>query len=159
MNAKLLIGLSVILFTFLSCNGQTGEKETEVMLETTVGNIRIKLYNDTPLHRDNFIRNVRDGKYDGVTWHRIIRNFMIQTGEQPVQFAENGDTIKADPSEWIPSEIVYPKYYHKRGMVASAREIQYNKSNTDPTLPIMGGQAYGTILRHEAHPLRQGRQR
>ena len=122
MNAKLLIGLSVILFTFMSCNGQTGEKETEVMLETTAGNIRIKLYNDTPLHRDNFIKNVKDGKYDGVMWHRIIRNFMIQTGEQPVQIGENGDTAVADPSEWIPAEIVYPKHYHKRGMVAAARE-------------------------------------
>ena len=61
------------------------------MLETTAGNIRIKLYNDTPLHRDNFIKNVKDGKYDGVMWHRIIRNFMIQTGEQPVKFDANGD--------------------------------------------------------------------
>lgn len=122
MNAKLLIGLSVLLFTFMSCNGQTGEKETEVVLETTVGNIRIKLYNDTPLHRDNFIQNVKDGKYDGVMWHRIIRNFMIQTGEQPIQLDDNGDTIAADPSEWIPAEIVYPKHYHKRGMVAAARE-------------------------------------
>lgn len=122
MNTKLLIGCCIILFTFMSCNGQPGEKETEVMLETTAGNIRIKLYNDTPLHRDNFIKNVKDGKYDGVMWHRIIRNFMIQTGEQPLQFDADGDTITADPSEWIPSEIVYPKYYHKRGMVAAARE-------------------------------------
>ena len=98
MSTKLVIGFCVVLFTFVSCNGQTGEKETEVMLETTAGNIRIKLYNDTPIHRDNFIQNVKDGKYDGVTWHRIIRNFMIQTG------------------------IHFPKHYHKRGVVAAARE-------------------------------------
>lgn len=122
MNIKLLIGCCVILFTFMSCNGQTGEKETEVMLETTAGNIRIKLYNDTPIHRDNFIQNVKDGKYDGVTWHRIIRNFMIQTGEQPVQFDANGDTIASDSSEWITAEIHFPRHYHKRGVVAAARE-------------------------------------
>ena len=122
MSTKLVIGFCVVLFTFVSCNGQTGEKETEVMLETTAGNIRIKLYNDTPVHRDNFIQNVKDGKYDGVTWHRIIRNFMIQTGEQPVQFDANGDTIATDPSEWITAEIHFPKHYHKRGVVAAARE-------------------------------------
>ena len=122
MSTKLVIGFCVVLFTFVSCNGQTGEKETEVMLETTAGNIRIKLYNDTPIHRDNFIQNVKDGKYDGVTWHRIIRNFMIQTGEQPVQFDANGDTIATDPSEWITAEIHFPKHYHKRGVVAAARE-------------------------------------
>ena len=122
MNTKIFIGLFAVLFTFMSCSGQTGEKETEVMLETTAGNIRIKLFNDTPLHRDNFIRNVKDGKYDGVMWHRIIRNFMIQTGEQPVQFDANGDTIATDPSEWITAEIHFPKHYHKRGVVAAARE-------------------------------------
>lgn len=157
MNTKIFIGLFTVLFTFMSCSGQTGDKETEVMLETTAGNIRIKLYNDTPLHRDNFIRNVKDGKYDGVMWHRIIRNFMIQTGEQPIQFDTNGDTLAPDPSEWIPAEIVYPKYYHKRGMVAAAREgddVNPEKKSDHYQFYIVTGRSFNDDQLRELHAAR-----
>lgn len=103
-----------------SCNGQSGGEETEVVLETTAGDIRIKLYNDTPGHRDNFIRNVKEGKYDGVTFHRVVRNFMVQTGDPDTKEGMVKDTAKA--VETIAAEIVYPKYFHKKGMVAAARE-------------------------------------
>ena len=109
----------------VGCTSQQGEKETEVVLETTVGEIRLKLYNDTPGHRDNFVQNVKDGLYTGVTFHRVIRNFMIQTGDPKtrpqgyeVKLNEQGDTIP----EWIPAEIVWPKHSHVRGMLAAARE-------------------------------------
>ncbi len=139
---KLIFGIVSLLFIFTACSGQTGEKETEVMLETTMGNIRIKLYNDTPIHRDNFIRNVKAGKYDNRTWHRIIHNFMIQTGEQP---SDSSDTLQTDTSGWIEAEIVYPTHFHKRGMVAAAREGDdvnpYKKS--DPTqFYIVTGRTY-----------------
>ncbi len=139
---KLIFGIVSLLFIFTACSGQTGEKETEVMLETTMGNIRIKLYNDTPIHRDNFIRNVKAGKYDNRTWHRIIHNFMIQTGEQP---SDGSDTLQTDTSGWIEAEIVYPTHFHKRGMVAAAREGDdvnpYKKS--DPTqFYIVTGRTY-----------------
>ena len=109
----------------VGCTSQQGEKETEGVLETTVGEIRLKLYNDTPGHRDNFVQNVKDGLYTGVTFHRVIRNFMIQTGDPKtrpqgyeVKLNEQGDTIP----EWIPAEIVWPKHSHVRGMLAAARE-------------------------------------
>ena len=119
--------VAVLLLTATSCNGQNDEPETEVLLETTAGNIRIKLYNDTPLHRDNFIQNVRDGKYDGVTFHRIIRNFMIQTGdpntrpgyEDDLQAANEGT---AQPTPTVEAEILFPTHFHRRGVVAAARE-------------------------------------
>lgn len=107
------------------CTSRQGEKETEVVLETTVGEIRLKLYNDTPGHRDNFVQNVKDGLYTGVTFHRVIRNFMIQAGDPKtrpqgyeVKLNEQGDTIP----EWIPAEIVWPEHFHVRGMLAAARE-------------------------------------
>ena len=111
----------------LVCVGctQTGGQETEVVLETTIGEIRLKLYDDTPGHRDNFVQNVKEGKYDGVTFHRVIRNFMVQTGDPKtrpqgyeVKLDENGDTIP----EWIPAEVRWPKHFHVRGALASARE-------------------------------------
>ena len=125
-----------ILFTLLvlcslaasSCTGKNADGETEVLLQTTEGDIRIRLFNDTPLHRNNFIKNVKEGLYDGVTFHRIIRSFMIQTGDpntRPGHEAElaaaEADTTKT-LGETVPAEFVYPKYFHKRGMVAAARE-------------------------------------
>ena len=111
-----------------SCTGKNGDGETEVLLQTTEGDIRIKLFNDTPLHRDNFIKNVKEGKYDGVTFHRIIRSFMIQTGDPNTRPGHEADLAAAEADttntlgETIPAEFVYPKYFHKRGMVAAARE-------------------------------------
>ena len=111
-----------------SCTGKSGDGETEVLLQTTEGDIRIKLFNDTPLHRDNFIKNVKEGKYDGVTFHRIIRSFMIQTGDPNTRPGHEAELAAAEADttntlgETIPAEFVYPKYFHKRGMVAAARE-------------------------------------
>jgi peptidylprolyl isomerase len=102
------------------CTGNDTEKETIVTLETTAGTIRMKLYNDTPGHRDNFIKNVNEGLYDGVTFHRVIRNFMIQTGDPFTRPGEVADTTKKDPT--IPAEIVYPTHFHKRGAIGAARD-------------------------------------
>ena len=120
--------LSALLLLATNCQGQQGDREAEVLLETTAGDIRIKLYNDTPLHRDRFLQNVREGLYDGVLFHRIIRSFMIQTGDpntRPGHEAElaaaAADTTNA-LGDTISQEIRFPKYIHKRGVVAAARE-------------------------------------
>lgn len=125
MKKSLFFLLSMLLF--VSCNGQKREgASTEVVLETTLGDIHIVLFDDTPGHRDNIVKNVKDGKYDGVTFHRVIRNFMIQTGD-PATKGGNGvvqasDSAAKAPTERIPAEIVYPKYFHQRGFVGAARD-------------------------------------
>lgn len=91
-------------------------------IKTTVGDIRIKLYDDTPKHRDNFLKLVKDGFYNGVLFHRVIKDFMVQTGDPE---SVNADSTKmlggGDPGYQIDAEILYPKYYHKYGALAAAR--------------------------------------
>lgn len=95
----------------------------EVLLETDSGNIRIQLYNETPLHRDNFLRLVRSGAYDGVLFHRVIKDFMIQTGDMGSKTAKPGQALGDTPESYsLPAEIHYPELLHRRGAVAAARE-------------------------------------
>ncbi len=94
----------------------------EVLLETTLGNIRIALYNDTPLHRDNFLKWVKNGYYTGCIFHRVIKNFMVQAGDPSTRKVTPGKEEKFDTAYTVPAEIRYPKYYHKRGQLCAARE-------------------------------------
>ena len=93
----------------------------EVVIETSLGNITIALYNETPLHRDNFIKLANDHFYDGVLFHRVIQNFMIQAGDPNSKDATKGQRLgNGGPGYTIPAEFV-SKYSHKRGAVAAAR--------------------------------------
>ena len=95
----------------------------EVLMETSMGNIRLALYNETPLHRDNFIKNVREGVYDGLLFHRVISSFMIQGGDTVSRNAAPGQQLgDTEESYSIPAEIRYPQLFHKRGALAAARE-------------------------------------
>lgn len=95
----------------------------QVLLQTSKGDIVVELYNETPRHRDNFLKLVRAGYYDGILWHRVIADFMIQTGDSTTRNAKPGVSVgEYDLDYRIPAEIVYPKYFHKRGVLAAARE-------------------------------------
>lgn len=95
----------------------------EVVLETSMGNVRIVLHNETPLHRDNFLKLVREGYYDGNLFHRVISSFMIQTGDSTSRHAQPGAPAgDYSPDYTLPAEIRYPTLYHHRGAVAAARE-------------------------------------
>lgn len=95
----------------------------EVVLETSMGNVRIVLHNETPLHRDNFLKLVREGYYDGNLFHRVISSFMIQTGDSTSRHAQPGAPAgDYSPDYTLPVEIRYPALYHHRGAVAAARE-------------------------------------
>ena len=99
------------------------DDDTVVLIETSSGEIKVKLYNDTPKHRDNFIKNVKNHMYDGIIFHRVVKNFMIQTGDPSARDVPQGAPAGGGDVSWtVPAEIVYPKYFHKYGALAAARE-------------------------------------
>lgn len=122
-----------ILFTLMACclmactgnqkkttDMETGN-ETLVRLETTMGNITVKLYNETPKHRDNFIKLVKEGTYDSTLFHRVIKNFMIQAGDPQSKTATDTTTLgNGDVGYTLPAEF-NPKFFHKKGTLAAAR--------------------------------------
>ncbi|WP_455541536.1 peptidylprolyl isomerase [Prevotella fusca] len=119
---KILYSLFLALIA-ANIQAQTDTLRHEVLLETDSGNIRIQLYNETPLHRDNFLRLVRSGAYDGVLFHRVIKDFMIQTGDMGSKTAKPGQALGDTPESYsLPAEILYPELLHRRGAVAAARE-------------------------------------
>lgn len=115
--------LSFFLLLSLPSFSQDVLPRPQVLLETDSGNIRIELYNETPLHRDNFLKNVHEGIYDGVLFHRVIPNFMVQTGDTLSRHAVPGQVLgESKEGEKIPAEIRFPEIFHKRGSIAAARE-------------------------------------
>jgi len=122
MNKNLL--LILLLVTGLcKTHAIINEPAPIVALETTYGKITLKLYPETAKHRDNFLKLVNQGFYNGVLFHRVIANFMIQAGDPKSKNAPANTTLGAgDVGYTIPAEFVYPQYYHKRGALAAARE-------------------------------------
>lgn len=121
---KLLLSLLLALFVAnVQAQSMTDTLRHEVLLETDSGNIRIQLFNETPRHRDNFLKLVRSGAYNGVLFHRVVKDFMIQTGDLGSKNAKPGQALGDTPETYsLPAEIVYPKLLHRRGAVAAARE-------------------------------------
>lgn len=98
------------------------EKRTLVKLETTMGNITVALYNETPKHRDNFIKLVKEGVYDSTLFHRVIKQFMIQAGDPDSKNASDTAMLgSGDVGYTIPAEF-NPKFFHKKGVLAAARQ-------------------------------------
>lgn len=98
------------------------EPEKIVLITTTMGEIKVKLFNDTPQHRDNFLKHVKEHRYDSLLFHRVIKQFMIQAGDVTSKNASAADRLgDGDLGYTVPAEIVYPKYFHKKGMLCAAR--------------------------------------
>lgn len=98
------------------------------IIETTLGNITVSLYDDTPLHRDNFKKLVGENYYDGIRFHRVIRDFMIQTGD-PLSRHDEKRAMHGTggPSYRIPAEI---RHANKKGTLAAARDNNPEKASS-----------------------------
>lgn len=114
------------------------DKMTKVLISTSLGDITIALYDETPKHKENFIKLVEENYYDSVLFHRIIKEFMIQTGDPDSKGAAAGQPLgMGGPDYRIPAEFV-PSLYHKRGAVAAARM----GDNVNPAKESSGSQFY-----------------
>lgn len=121
-------------------------KETIVVMDTTLGKITLKLYNDTPQHRDNFIKLAKAGQYEGLLFHRVIKDFMIQGGDVTSKDAPMNKQLGAgDLGYTIPAEFIYPQYYHKKGALCAARtgdEVNPQKASSASQFYIVTGKKY-----------------
>src|SRR5215217_8879457 len=98
------------------------DRKRDVQLVTTEGLIVLRLYDSTPLHRDNFLRLVKSHYYDSVLFHRVIKNFMIQSGDPQSKNAKPGLALgEGGPAYTIPAEF-RPSLFHKKGVLAAARQ-------------------------------------
>ena len=138
--SKLFIPLSLLLFIVsFSCSSKKMEnKEQLVLIETSLGKIKIKLYNQTPLHRDNFLKLVKEKYYDGILFHRVMNDFMIQAGDPDSRSAKPEQQLgNGGPGYTIPAEFL-PELIHKKGALAAARQ----GDQTNPEKKSSGSQFY-----------------
>lgn len=159
-------GTVIVLLTLFACclaackPGQKENKdmneETKLKIETTAGDIIVKLYNETPKHRENFIKLAQNGTYEGTLFHRVIKDFMIQAGDPESKNAPKGQMLgSGDVGYTIPAEFVYPKYFHKRGALSAARQgdqVNPEKASSGCQFYIVTGKVYNdsTLLNMEA---------
>ena len=125
---------------------ETQTKETQVVMKTSLGTIKLKLYNETPQHRDNFIKLVKEGQYNGLLFHRVIKDFMVQGGDVTSKDAPMSKQLGAgDLGYTVPAEFVYPKYFHKKGALSAARtsdEVNPEKESSASQFYIVTGKVY-----------------
>jgi cyclophilin family peptidyl-prolyl cis-trans isomerase len=118
---KIIILIFSLFALIISVSGQTLSKET-VIIETKYGKMKIKLYEETPLHKANFLKLVNQKVFDSLMFHRVINGFMIQGGDIISKYAKPGDSLgHGDMGYTIPAEF-NTKLIHKKGALAAARE-------------------------------------
>lgn len=131
---KLLLFLFIIPFmmniTGIAQPKGTGQAQVKFLIHTDLGDMKGVLYNETPLHRDNFVKLIKAGYYDGTLFHRVIPGFMIQGGDPDSKTAKPGQTLgSGDPGYTIPAEF-NPSLKHKKGALAAARTQNPQKASS-----------------------------
>lgn len=137
---KLMVLTIALLVGYGQVNAQKSKKVKEVLIEfeTTEGVMLVKLYNQTPLHRDNMVKLVKEGYYDGLLFHRVIKSFMIQGGDPDSKNAKPGQMLgQGGPGYTVPAEII-DSLIHKKGALAAARM----GDQVNPTKASSGSQFY-----------------
>lgn len=161
MRTKILLLLSTCLLAMLlSCSAN---KDCRVAIQTPYGTMKARLYDDTPLHRDNFMKLVRSGEYDSLLFHRVVRGFMIQGGDPTSRHASPTQKLgEASIGVDIPAEIVYPEHFHKKGALCAARQPDVSnpdKKSSGSQFYIVQGQVQSPITLGEIETIHNNRAR
>lgn len=117
----------------------------KVKIQTTLGDIVVRLYDETPLHRDNFVKLASEGYYDGTLFHRVIADFMIQGGDPDSKGAPAGKQLGTGGPGYTVEAEIKPGLYHKRGALAAARqgdEVNPERRSSGSQFYIVWGQVY-----------------
>jgi len=118
------------------------DRKKDVLLETSMGNIWVRLSDSTPLHRDNFIKLVKTNYYPGILFHRVIQNFMIQSGDPDSRGAAPGVPLgNGGPDYLIPAEF-RPTLFHKKGVIAAARDNHPQKASSASQFYLTQGKVF-----------------
>ena len=159
-NAIWMIASVIMLITACSSGTDAGQQKvtetkktnviipemTKVELKTSLGDIVVGLYKETPKHHDNFVKLVKEGYYNGVLFHRVINDFMIQTGDGNSKTAKPGQMLgTGDPGYTVEAEFVYPKFFPKRGALAAARtadQVNPERRSSGSQFYIVTGKVY-----------------
>lgn len=144
---KITLWILALVLGLGQVNAQKSKKVKEVLIEfeTTEGVMLVKLYNQTPKHRDNMVKLVKEGYYDGLLFHRVIRNFMIQGGDPDSKNAKPGQMLgQGGPGYTVPAEFV-DSLIHKKGALAAARmgdQMNPTKASSGSQFYIVQGRAF-----------------
>jgi peptidylprolyl isomerase len=151
----LFLSLLPCLILISSCKSHPGTTDSLVLIKTTLGDIKIKLYDGTPIHKANFIKLVNNGVYDNVSFHRVIKDFMIQCGD-PATRPEHSKLLPDTINTYtIPSEFNL-NYFHKKGALAAARtgnDINPDMRSSGTQFYIVQGKKYTDTELDEAEHL------
>ena len=117
----------------------------KVKIQTTLGDITVRLYDETPIHRDNFVKLVKEGYYDGTLFHRVIKDFMIQGGDPDSKGAPAGKMLGVGGPDYTLEAEIKDELFHKRGALAAARqcdEVNPERRSSGSQFYIVWGQVY-----------------
>ena len=137
-----------LVFIFISCADNKIEttveddKNVQVVLDTDHGSMVIELYNETPLHRDNFMNLVRNHAYDSLLFHRIIDQFMIQAGDPDSRNAGVNDTLGNGDVPYEVAAEFHPDLFHKKGVIAAARDDNPQRASSGMQFYIVQGKVF-----------------
>lgn len=153
MEKNRYLSISILLVLFLgSCSNQskseveTEEKRVAIEMVTDKGTINLELYNETPKHRDNFMKLANEGAFDSLLFHRVIEEFMIQGGDPESKYALPGDTLGSGGLDYTVDAEFHPDLFHKKGVLAAARDGNLQRASSSMQFYIVQGKIYNDSL-------------
>jgi cyclophilin family peptidyl-prolyl cis-trans isomerase len=141
-----------VIFIFWSCSTEpkptinTEEQRKTLEMVTDYGTMTIALYNETPLHRDNFVNLAQNGAFDSLLFHRVIEQFMIQSGDPDSRKAQPGDALGEGDAPYLVNAEFNPNLFHKKGVLAAARDDDPGKRSSAMQFYLAQGKVYNDSL-------------